>query len=139
MILPSFSKKSRPFNRSSAPEHLIIPTKHVITDLHFNLARCFYLDTNLDSLIDIILTAITYEDEAQLRLTAECWDLLEDMQSIYPADSKFIVNQVYKLGDYLLQYLRQIRAYRGGYLFYQARDWVDMDLVMVRLQTVRYP
>lgn len=49
-------------------------------------------------------------------------------------ESMQIANLLTELGAYLFAQLRSIGCYTNGYLYYQFKDWVDYDMLLVRFE-----
>jgi len=137
-------------NRDVEIENIILDTSKLIKDLRSKITLLRELDINETEIIQLVFQAIMFEENAELKLAHDCMDLVKsclgddyscnmpatvsrsDLLASYTADVTGITNATYSFGCELLQQLKQLRAYRNGYLFYQFMKMLDKDIVLIK-------
>jgi hypothetical protein len=140
------------FRPRQEPDSVILETRALLGPL---FRRLPHLREDTDEFIGRVLDCLAFEKEARDQLSLMCAELVDDLlhmplpesgprlrlgqfdpeqerQERIDAVSRHS-NAMYEFGDELLEQLRALRLYRGGYLHYEFGELVGHDMLMHRL------
>jgi hypothetical protein len=140
------------FRPRHEPDSVILETRMLLGPL---FRRLPHLKEDTDEFIGRVLDCLAFEKEAQDQLSLMCAELVDDLMHMpLPKTGPHVrlgrfdpeeerqeridtvtrhSNEMYKFGEDLLEQLRALRLYRGGYLHYQFVELVGNDMLMHRL------
>lgn len=110
--------------------------RHALTEID----KLSLLVWDRDDVVSFILSAITYEQKAEIELDYDCMELVQGaLGTDMSGDTYRAVSLVAGLGRKLFKQLRDLNIYRHGYLYYGLHSWVGDDVVLSRLLLDKNP
>lgn len=127
-----FPIQQRPNKRT--PDCIILNIGEIVKTLLNKIRQLNDLIPEEDSIMELVMESLAYEQNAMLELSYSVLDTMrEAMGSIYDADVTVASNAVMQFGDAVFKELQRIKAYHNGYLHYQFLQWLESDVILVRL------
>lgn len=146
-------------NPLDVPDLLILDTRERVAPILKTIQHIPGLEWDDTDAIQTVLQCIQYENTAMSDLQDKCWQIVAQAtghQAAYqthsgPAAGLYAIAQMgervteansqmqlaqllFELGSQLYAMLRGLGCYTSGYLFYQFKDWVGLDMRLVRFE-----
>ena len=126
------SQKQQESNREF--EYIILDTRTAIERLRRRMERLRNLDADEDKILEIIIQSIAFNRSAEIELDYNCLDIVSQyLGHAYSDDVTDIAKAMSIFGKTILEDLRQLGAYKNGYLFYQFFKMLGPDVILVKL------
>lgn len=113
---------------------LILDTSEVVEELYETIKELHKLDFEQDNFMSLVISALAYEDKAEIELGYTGLDVARDyLNTEYEEENDLLASEIIRFGIIIKKLLQDIGAYEDGYLFFQFLEMVDKDIALVRL------
>lgn len=87
-----------------------------------------------EELMRFVFGCIAYEKDAELALAYDALEIAQgNMGMSWSPDVDAVVTAAVEFGTGFFRYLRSLKLYEGGYLFYHFYRWLGPDIVLQRM------
>lgn len=122
------------YRKESSGDYIIISTDLMVTKLRGQIVLFKESEVDEEFIFQTVIEALAFEKNAQMELNYGCLDVIRHhLGSPYMEDFDNIAEAISDFGMEMLSYLKQMKAYKNGYLFYQYMQVLGADLVLVRI------
>jgi len=116
-----------------APDSLILDSSQLIDKLRKGMRDCDI--TEETEIVDSVIQSLQFHKNALMELEFSCRMLIgQRMGMECVTDYEPIITAMATFGYALFEQLERLNAYNNGYLFYQFRQMLGADIVLMRIQ-----
>jgi hypothetical protein len=128
----NLSRQSNQNNYSVEPDHLILNTSAILKTLRQQIEA---LESDEHDILTSIFESLQYRNKdtpMEIEYSAN-WFISQKMGYECIPDFLPQIDAMTEFGNYMFNELQRMQAYRNGYLFYQYRQLIGNDIVLVKL------